>query len=140
VYLSTTELAGFDVLGDAEKCRCILETVRLFIFYNRIEIAQLKLPPLYESGIVYRFQGAVDDWQDAWRMLHTKAASCNSLAAYRCAELQLDGEDARPYVCTQTVRNRDGSQLDVFHVIVKRPRPPPYDWEDPSITLGMPAA
>jgi len=135
-----TELAGFDVLPDADKCRLILETVRLFIFYNRIEIARLKLPPLYQSGIVYRFQGDVDDWQDACRMQITKAASCNSLAAYRCAELNLDGEDATPYVCTQTVTNPDGSKLDVFHVIVKRPRPPPYDWEDPSITLGMPAS
>jgi len=138
VYLARTELAGFDTLPDEDKCRAILETVRLFIFVNKLEIARFKLPPLYASGIVYRFQGESDDWQDACRMLQTMAASCNSLAAYRVAELQLDGEAARPWIRTQTTRRPDGSILDVFHVIVKRPLPPPHDWEDPSITLGMP--
>jgi len=138
MYLSRSELAGFDVLPDEDKCRAILETVRLFIFYDKLEIARLGLPPLYTAGIRYRFQAEIDDWQDAYRMQQTKAASCNSLAAYRCAELQLAGEKATPYVCTQTVTNPDGSRLDVFHVIVRRPYPAPYDWEDPSLTLGMP--
>jgi hypothetical protein len=139
VYLSRSELAGFDYLPDAQKCRAILETVRLFIFLDMMEMRCLTLPTLYDSGIVYDFQGETDRWLDAVRMVQEGKGSCNSLAAYRIAELRLAGEDARPYIRTQTTRKPDGNLLDVFHVIVHRPTVPfPHDWEDPSLTLGMP--
>jgi hypothetical protein len=139
MYIARHELGGFDWLPAGEKCRIILETVRLFVFVDRLELAKLDLPSIYEVGLRYAFQPAVDEWLDVARMLQTGQASCNSLAAWRVAELQNAGVDARPFVRTQTVQREDGSVLDVFHVMVWRPSdPPPFQWEDPSVALGMP--
>jgi hypothetical protein len=135
VYIARDELAAFDYLSDAAKCRIILAKVRALVV-NDLEILREVpgIPPLYESGVVYRFQPATDDWQDILRALETGAASCNSLAAWRCAELRADGENATPYIRSASTLNPDGTRADLFHVIVRRPT----TWEDPSVTLGMP--
>lgn len=140
MYLSRSELAAFDHLSDPAKCRVILTWVRAMVRTNLEILSEFHVPTLYDSGVRYAFQGAVDDWQDIARCLATRAASCNSLSAWRCAELQMEGEHATPYIQNQAVLKPDGSRLDVFHVIVRREFPPghPLEWEDPSRTLGMP--
>lgn len=133
-------MQGFDLLPESAKCRIVLEMVRALVLIDKGEMQILRPPPLYETGIRYAFQQAEDDWRDCYRMLATKGGSCNSLAAWRCAELQRMGLDARPFVRTQMGRyQRDGSTLDVFHVIVRIVNEDgSYDWEDPSLLLGMP--
>jgi len=140
MYVARDELAAFDVLSQEAKSRIILAKVRSLIVNDREILRELgsKIPPLYESGVVYRFQPATDDWQDILRALQTGGASCNSLTAWRCAELQLCGENAQPFIRSRSTRRPNGALFDIFHVILKRPYPPPYDWEDPSVTLGMP--
>jgi hypothetical protein len=139
LYLSTSEIAGFDVLPAGDKCQIILALVRAYVAIDIVELARLRPPPVYECAVRYGFQPSVDKWLDVQRALETGEASCNSLAAWRVAELLLDGEQATPYIRTQTQHKPEGGLLDVFHVIVRRPLPAPYDWEDPSLTLGMPA-
>jgi hypothetical protein len=142
MYVSKWEMAGFNSLPESAKCRIVLEMVRALVLIDMAEMQSLQPTPapLYETGIRYAFQQAEDDWQDVARMLETGGASCNSLAAWRCAELRLQGYDARPYVRTQMGQMQmDGTAMDVFHVIVKV-----YDadgnsqTEDPSVLLGMP--
>lgn len=141
MYASRSELAAFDHLSDAAKCRIILELVRVYTLIDRLIIRELGIPPLYECGVAYEFQPASGDaWKDIIGCLVSGRGSCNSLAAWRCAELQEDGEDARPYIQTQTLVRPDGSTMDVFHVLVHRPPGAPVEWEDPSRTLGMPPA
>jgi hypothetical protein len=139
VYVARDELAAFDVLSQPAKCRIILAKVRSLIVNDLEILRELRdVPCLYESGVRYRYQPAIDDWQDILRALQTGGASCNSLTAWRCAELQLCGEAAQPIIRSRSVRKPDGSLYDIFHVILLRPQPSPYDWEDPSVTLGMP--
>lgn len=143
MYSSREDLAGFDRMPSAAKCRAILNKVRALVDWDREILQTLGAPPLWSSGVRYKFQGALDDWQDIVRCLQTRHASCNSLTAWRCAELQLDGElGATPYIQSQTVQKPDGSVLDLFHVIVQRQdfAGTPYEFEDPSRTLGMPAS
>jgi hypothetical protein len=133
-------MQGFDILPEGAKCRIVLEMVRALVLIDEAEMRAVQPKPLYQTGIRYAFQQAEDDWQDVVRMLSTKGASCNSLAAWRCAELRLQGYDARPFVRTQMgQRQMDGTKLDVFHVIVKIvAEDGSYTWEDPSLLLGMP--
>jgi hypothetical protein len=140
MYASRWEMAGFDMLPEGAKCRIVLEMVRALVLIDMGELAMLTPPPLYESGIVYAFQAAEDDWQDVARLMNTGAGSCNSLAAWRCAELQLQGFDARPFVRTQMGQpQKDGTTMDVFHVIVRiYDDEGNYETEDPSAQLGMP--
>jgi hypothetical protein len=147
MYISRQELAAFDVLSSAAKCRSILTLVRALVEVDKEILGELgpaylggNIPDLYESHVRYKFQDAVDDWQDIVRCLRTGAASCNSLSAWRCAELQLAGENATPYIQSQTVRKPNGEVLDIFHVIVQRGEGVGQEWEDPSRTLGMPAS
>lgn len=142
MYVARVELSGFDELPDPVKCGLILRTVWWLVEIDRAELrhARPRVPPVYTLGhLAYHYQdAAADTWLDVARVLEVGGGSCNSLAAWRVAELREAGEDARPYVRTQTVHQRDGSLLDVFHIIVRRPLPPPHRWEDPSVGLGMP--
>lgn len=141
MYSSRSDLAAFDRMSSAAKSRCILNLVRALCEWDREIIAELTVPELYHSGVAYAFQGPLDDWKDIAQCLHTGKASCNSLTAWRCAELQMDGEpDAFPYIQSQTIQKPDGSILDLFHVLVQRQSFAGTDqeFEDPSRTLGMP--
>jgi len=143
MYSSVHDLSGFEHLSPAAKCKAILTEVRAYVEIDKLLLSELRLPLLYESGVRYEFQGDVDRWKDAYGCLMTGKGSCNSLAAWRTAELQLYGEDASPYVQHQRVQRPDGSVMDLFHVIVRRgsalPDDHPQAWDDPSRGLGMPA-
>lgn len=132
MYLSTSELASFDVLSPGAKCKIILTWVRALVATNRIYLSEMSAPPLYESGVLYKFQGKTDDWQDIPRALATGLASCNTLGAWRVAELNASGCAATPYIQSENLPG-----FDMFHVIV---RWPDGTFEDPSRALGMPPA
>lgn len=75
------------------------------------------LPPLYESGIVYRPEPTGREWwetaHDLLDVVPDRSGDCEDLAAYRAAELRFfDGEHATVAIVT-TPR---GS----FHAIVQR--------------------
>lgn len=93
------------------------------------------LPPLYESGIVYRPEPSGREWwetaHDLLDVVPDRSGDCEDLAAYRAAELRFfDGENARVVI----VRTPRGS----FHAIVERED---GSLEDPSrVVIGIEAA
>lgn len=139
MYTPRFELHGFDVLAAPARCRIILELARALVVVNQIEWRKIRPKPLYESGIQYAFQGRQDDWKDLAQVIATGCGSCNSLAAWRAAELIEGGQDAGPYIRTDYQETSSGP-LEVFHVIVWMDY---HDgqgrkYEDPSALLGMP--
>jgi hypothetical protein len=140
VYDPRFELYGFEVLPELARCRIVLELVRAMVLINQIEIRQLRPPPLYKAGVVYAFQGLQDDWKDLTQVLATGCGSCNSLAAWRCAELLEQGVEAGPYIRTDAQQERDGGLTEVFHVIVRIGPRGSSQFEDPSELLGMPTS
>jgi hypothetical protein len=139
MYDPKFELSGFEVLPELARCRIVLELVRAMVLVNQIEWRALHPPPLYQSGVRYAFQGAQDDWKDLVQVLATGCGSCNSLAAYRCAELLEQGIECGPYIRTDEQGDDDGQTTEVFHVIVRIGPRGSGEFEDPSSLLGMPA-
>lgn len=150
MYSPRFELAGFDVLDSKDKCPLILALVRGLISINLKEIQVCRaeknpIPPMYdewrEGNIVYFPQGKQDDWKDCTRVLLSGGGSCNSLSAWRVAELTDAGVSCGPWIQTQIQRRKKGGLLHVFHVIVwigDHPRSGGHTtWECPSRTLGM---
>jgi hypothetical protein len=77
----------------------------------------IELPPLYESGVVYRREPPGREWWETARDLVSiathRSGDCEDLAAYRAAELRFyEGENAR-LVVIRTKRR-------TFHAIVER--------------------
>lgn len=88
-------------------------------------------PPLYKSGVVYSNQVlGSDDWLDIPTCLDYGFGACEDLAAWRVAELAMQGERAFIDVDTQIGKGN----ITVFHVVVKRAD---GRREDPSKILGM---
>jgi len=73
----------------------------------------LELPVLYDSGIVYRRESrGHEEWQSAVELLRSMQGDCEDLAAYRAAELRMEGEPATVAI----IRTRRGS----YHAVVRR--------------------
>ncbi len=75
------------------------------------------LPPLYESGIVYRREPRGREWwesaEDVAALANKRSGDCEDLASYRAAELRYwDGEVARVAI----LRTARGT----FHAVVER--------------------
>lgn len=90
-------------------------------------------PPLYGSGVRYQREpqasrGVVELWDTVPVVLRQGYGDCEDLAAWRAAELSLQGCFALP-VLVEVV---PGSGR--FHVVVWRSD---GGWEDPSARLGM---
>lgn len=80
---------------------------------DRELIADLSLPSLYTTKVVYRREGrGFERWQTADEVIRSGSGDCEDLASYRAAELQLAGEDAEAIVY-RTMRR-------TFHVVVRR--------------------
>lgn len=95
-----------------------------------IDRALLKLyggtvPPLYESGVVYRPESP-DEWESLDILLARGYGDCEDLAAWRAAELQQAGVQA--FATVYNVR------ANKWHAVV---RMPDGTTEDPSRRLGM---
>lgn len=77
----------------------------------------IELPPLYQSGIVYRREPRGREWwesaADLLGIVADRSGDCEDLAAFRAAELRyFDGEDA----IVRVVRTARGT----FHAVVER--------------------
>lgn len=107
----------------------------LLTVVDMMQIGWYKLPPLYSSGVRYEREeaktcwapvaGGCEDWLSAWEVLRQGKGDCEDLAAWRAAELILQGEQARA-IPKRTKRG--------WHIIVRRES---GTLEDPSAALGM---
>jgi hypothetical protein len=138
-YAPLFSLGSFDELAPGQKCRLVLGLVRALV---DVDIEYLKAhpqtPALYHAGVSYRPQQTVqgnftgiDHWWDIPAVRLHGEGSCEDLAAWRVAELQLAGHaHVRPFVHSREVS--PGNTL--YHIVVKLPD---GSEEDPSALLGM---
>lgn len=92
-------------------------------------LSRFKVPPLYESGIVYRAEPRGQEvWKDVPNVLRDGYGDCEDLACWRAAELRHQGVAAHP-----VFRIHHFSGLNLYHILVKRGNM----IEDPSARLGM---
>jgi hypothetical protein len=106
--------------------------VLLDVFYMEYGIEQgLELPPLYESGIVYRREPRGREWwesaQDLLGVVKDRSGDCEDLAAFRAAELRVHEDE---YAIVRVVPTSRGT----FHAVVERED---GEIEDPSRILVM---
>ncbi len=142
-YRPLFELASFDELAPRIRCRLVLGLVRALVDIDReYLLAHPNTPSLYQSGVVYRPQQTVagqytgaDLWWDIPACLAQGEGSCEDLAAWRVAELQLRGRDSMQTGVRPFVHSRDDSNGNTtYHIVVKDPS---GREEDPSVALGM---
>jgi hypothetical protein len=135
MYTPCFEIASFDALPFNLRADRVRDLVRVFVAINLAYLRQFpNTPPLYHSGVVYRFQEpGADTWQDIPRTLQLGMGTCCDLAAWRVAELLETGIDphAAPFIKTAP-----GGDMTTYHVIVKRNGG--QFFEDPARLLGMP--
>lgn len=76
----------------------------------------IELPPLYESGIVYRREPKGREWwesaADALSVTSGRSGDCEDLAAFRAAELRVYEDD---FAHVKVIRTSRGT----FHAIVE---------------------
>lgn len=87
-----------------------------------------RTPKLYASGVRYAPDplGSAEDFRTIPRVLAARSGDCDDLAAWRVAELRLQGVRAHPAVLKM--------QEGLWHVFVRLPG---GGAEDPSAHLGM---
>ncbi len=93
-----------------------------------------KAPKLYNSGVRY---GRTDEWLRIPNVMRNGFADCKSLSAWKCAELTLQGYQARPVFRFQP-RARSG--IPDFHILIQTDSPEAKTdkgWMCPSRRLGM---
>jgi hypothetical protein len=90
------------------------------------------IPPLYQSGVVYKPERGAENWQDIPTLLKNRFGDCEDLSCYRCAELQHMGIAARPYIKWRDTSDNAGGTT--YHAVVHLPN---GLVEDPSAALGM---
>ncbi len=86
-----------------------------------------RAPKIYNSGIVY---GRTDQWERIPDIMRRGYGDCKSLSSWRCAELILEGKQAKP---TFRFQPRAGSGIPDFHILIMTEN----GWECPSARLGM---
>jgi hypothetical protein len=93
------------------------------------------LPPIYTADVRYiREPEGQEEWLDVMAVLKAKGGDCEDLAAWRCAELRVDGVPARPAWRHRIVENVDTKkQFSLYHIVVWTPS----GIDDPSARLGM---
>lgn len=80
---------------------------------NRFVLRRAQLPSVYDSGVRYKPERVrPEEWRTADQIFASNYGDCEDLAAWRVAELQLAGEQAKVKVI-RTGRKR-------FHAIVRR--------------------
>jgi len=91
-------------------------------------ISSGRVPPLYDSGVRYKTEPR-ETWRHAEDVAAEKWGDCEDLAAYRAAELRVNGSDPDARVMTYKTGPRR------YHAVVERGN---GEIEDPSAALGMP--
>lgn len=89
-------------------------------------IVKHRLPPLLQSGAVYRRE-KTEDWRSALEVYRQGWGDCEDLASYRAAELRINNHEPARVVLKWT-------GLRTLHAIVLRAD---GTTEDPSKWLGM---
>ena len=128
----TFELGGFG----RESLQALLDAL------VRIDVAYLKrhrrTPGLYQSGVRYQAESiGVEDFRDIPTILQYGRADCEGLAAWRVAQLRVQGDehgrrDRRAKTRIRMRRMPNGTPL--YHIQVRRGN---GRTEDPSARLGM---
>jgi len=93
------------------------------------------IPPLYESGVIYREEPSnwpYEDFAPIPTTLSRGWGDCDDLAPWRVAELRMQGEKAKIRIKWK-MHKRSGGKL--YHIVVRRAN---GTIEDPSARLGMP--
>lgn len=114
--------------------RNLLEAV---VMANRIQLRLAEsrgtpLPSIYACGVKFmREPRGTETFVDIRRVLERGGGDCAHLAAWRCAELLEQGENAAIAVEYRINRKK---RSRVFHVVVRREN---QEIEDPSLALGM---
>jgi hypothetical protein len=106
-----------------------LVRLNMWLFEAAERRGGIELPPLYETGIVYRREPKGREWwetaADALGLVADRSGDCEDLAAFRAAELRYyEDVDAR----VKVIRTPRGS----FHAVVEHPD---GTIEDPSRVL-----
>lgn len=86
---------------------------------------------LYRSGVRYRQEKDTEAWLDIPHVIENRYGDCEDLAAWRVAELRVQGVKAKPFLRWY---NRPSQGITLYHVQV---RLPDGKIEDPSRVLGM---
>jgi hypothetical protein len=128
-----------DSLSDAASLGCTMVLLAALVRCNVLQLRQgvvvdgkrRPLPSLYSSGVRYKAEPkGRESWQDAPTTLQVGHGDCEDLAAWRAAELRLQGENAQ--ACLHRRIGPDGASL--MHAVVRRAD---GSIEDPSAKLGM---
>lgn len=109
--------------------RFVRDTLQALSEYNAVLVKAGRVPPLYQSGVLYRRECG-ESFQDALHALKAKWADCSNLAAWRAGELIAAGESAKIRVHWRVY----DSGVRRFHITVRRAD---GTIEDPSRILGM---
>jgi hypothetical protein len=100
------------------------------VMFNKIWLEHYpRTPRLYDSGALYKAERDTEEWCDIPRIITKGHGDCEDLACWRCAELQVQGILAMPYVTWRKSKGRT-----IYHALV---RWPDGKIEDPSRALGM---
>lgn len=117
----------------ARSARALLQLLGALCAINLEQLRDLKLPPLYASGVKYVTEPpGVEDWQDAFTTYRRGFGDCEDLTPWRVAELLLQGIPARPVV--RVFPPTPARHVWYWHIAVKHRD---EQVEDPSRILGM---
>lgn len=122
---------GMAILVRGRRIEDLQNVIDAATFIDRYQLRMGYVPPLYESGVVYRRERqhtlpGLERVQSAEETYLIGYGDCDDLAPWRCAELQNRGLDARARVIR--------SPGICYHVVVELPS---GRVEDPSARLGM---
>lgn len=119
-----------DIPIDQDGPRAVKELLDALIRFWGRRMRRHPLPPLYQSGIVFRpdpSAGVEENWRSPVVTFEHGSGDCDQLVLYRGAELQAAGEDATSQCMAQ--RSPIGTKM---HVRVRRAN---GLVEDPSVLL-----
>jgi hypothetical protein len=130
VYELCVALDGFLHIPGQYRLETVQHLVAALQTANVGYLAANRVPSLYASGVYYRSdRGRIErQWWDIRAVLARGYGDCKALAAWRAAELNSLGQQAKAVVVSEDPR------LQRFHVVVRL-----YNGaiEDPSERLGM---
>jgi hypothetical protein len=135
----TVQLEAPELEDPALFSQVLIHLCEALIMVNRAHIRAKRLPPLYQSGVIYKREPkrklrdgriiTVENFRDAACCYARGWGDCEDLASIRIAELREAGENARPVVTLQRFEKRKLWHVKLLRATGVR--------EDPSKRLGM---
>lgn len=116
----------------ARSRKAVLGLLEAVVYANRLWLtAYPRTPFLYQTKVIYQIEPPGQEvFADIPTVIEQGWGDCDDLCSWRCAELQVAGIMAKPYL-----KWRDtGPKQNVYHAVV---RWPDGRIEDPSLALGM---